>query len=134
PDAKVLVVAQRVLQALDANGTAHADLLGLRGAAALLGEEGLRIGLGAEGGGAPALVVGDAIGGAHGCLIGCRGDRRRGVGRSAMRVLHMMVLLPARVFRDRPLARRWWSGRLQSRSARSRVSSSQSGCLGSSRS
>ena len=48
PDAEALVVAQGVLQALRADLAAVADLLGLAGRAALLGEEGLGVGLGAE--------------------------------------------------------------------------------------
>src|SRR6266568_7531145 len=48
PDAKALVMLQRVLQALHADLTAPADLLGLPGGAALLREESLRIRLCAQ--------------------------------------------------------------------------------------
>src|SRR5665647_2928938 len=49
PDAEPLVVRERVLQALAAHIATHADLLGLAGGAALLGEERLGIGLRAQG-------------------------------------------------------------------------------------
>ena len=48
PDAEPLVVRQRVLQALGTHLAARADALGLPGGAALLREERLRIGLGAQ--------------------------------------------------------------------------------------
>ncbi len=48
PDAEALVVRQRVLQALGPHLAAGADALGLAGGAALLREERLRVGLGAE--------------------------------------------------------------------------------------
>src|SRR3712207_5641610 len=75
PDAEPLVVAQRVLQALQADRAADADPLGLAGRAALLREEGLRIGLGAEGVQPPRLVAG--------FLGSCEGLLRRGEGRAA---------------------------------------------------
>src|SRR3954463_15193639 len=56
PDAEALVVGQGVLQALGADLAPDADLLGLAGGAALLGEERLRIGLGAQG----ALLPGES--------------------------------------------------------------------------
>ena len=49
PDPEALVVGQRVLQALGPDVAAEADLLGLPGRAPLLREEGLRVGLGAQG-------------------------------------------------------------------------------------
>ena len=48
PDAEPLVVGEGVLQAFGADLAGEADLLGLAGGAALLGEEGLGIGLGAQ--------------------------------------------------------------------------------------
>src|ERR1039458_1284055 len=48
PDAEAFIMLQRVLQALHADLTAPADLLGLPGGAALLREESLRIRLCAE--------------------------------------------------------------------------------------
>src|SRR5581483_110253 len=48
PDAEPLVVFERILQAFGPDLAAAADLLGLPGGAALLGEEGLRICLRAE--------------------------------------------------------------------------------------
>src|SRR5262245_54952802 len=48
PDPEPLVVGKCVLEALSSYLAPHADLLGLAGGAALLGEERLRIGLGAE--------------------------------------------------------------------------------------
>ena len=48
PDAEALVVRQRVLQALGTHLAARADALGLAGGAALLGEERLRVRLGAQ--------------------------------------------------------------------------------------
>jgi len=48
PDAEPLVVLERVLEALAAHVTTGAHLLGLAGRAALLGEERLGIGLGAQ--------------------------------------------------------------------------------------
>ena len=48
PDAEALVVGEGILQALGADLAADADLLGLAGRAALLREERLRVGLGAE--------------------------------------------------------------------------------------
>src|SRR3712207_4651501 len=48
PDPEALVVGQGVLQALTADVTGQTDLLRLAGRAALLGEERLGIGLGAE--------------------------------------------------------------------------------------
>src|SRR4051812_3139131 len=48
PDAEPLVVGQRVLEALRLDLAAGADLLGLAGRAALLGEERLGVGLGAQ--------------------------------------------------------------------------------------
>src|SRR3954453_23438580 len=71
PDAEALVVGQRVLEALGADRALHADLLGLAGGAALLREERLRVGLGAERTLLPRLAVllepdaeqaGDALG------------------------------------------------------------------------
>src|SRR3954469_20221415 len=57
PDAEALVVGQRVLQALGPDLAAGADLLGLAGRAALLREEGLGVGLGAQRALLPALLV-----------------------------------------------------------------------------
>ncbi len=48
PDAEPFVVGERVLQALGADLARQADLLGLPRGAALLGEEGLGVGLGAQ--------------------------------------------------------------------------------------
>ena len=48
PDAEALVVGQRVLEALGLDLAAGADLLRLAGRAALLGEERLGVGLGAQ--------------------------------------------------------------------------------------
>jgi hypothetical protein len=48
PDAEALVVLERVLEALAAHLARSADLLGVAGGAALLGEERLRVGLRAE--------------------------------------------------------------------------------------
>src|SRR3954452_5896355 len=48
PDPEALVVGQGVLQALGLDLAPGADLLGLPGRAALLGEEGLRVGLRAQ--------------------------------------------------------------------------------------
>ena len=48
PDAEPLVVGEGVLQAFGADLAGEADLLGLAGGAALLGEEGLGVGLGAQ--------------------------------------------------------------------------------------
>src|SRR3954447_4233512 len=58
PDAEALVVGQRVLQAFRLDLAPGADLLGLPGRAALLGEECLRVGLGAQGALLPGLPVG----------------------------------------------------------------------------
>src|SRR3954470_6438860 len=58
PDAEALVVGQRVLQALRLDLAPGADLLGLPGRAALLGEEGLRVGLCAQRPLLPGLPVG----------------------------------------------------------------------------
>src|SRR4051794_7000504 len=58
PDAEALVVGQRVLEALRLDLAPRADLLGLPGRAALLGEECLRVGLGAQGALLPGLPVG----------------------------------------------------------------------------
>src|SRR5262245_55724941 len=48
PDTETLVVGEGVLEALGADLAREADLLGLAGGAALLGEEGLGVGLGAQ--------------------------------------------------------------------------------------
>ena len=48
PDAEPLVVGEGVLEALGPDLAPDADLLGLAGGAALLGEERLRIGLSAQ--------------------------------------------------------------------------------------
>src|SRR5690606_7801335 len=48
PDAEALVVGEGVLEALGADLAREADLLGLPGRSALLGEEGLGVGLGAQ--------------------------------------------------------------------------------------
>src|SRR3954469_23210722 len=58
PDAEALVVGQRVLQALRLDLAPGADLLGLPGRAALLGEECLRVGLRAQRPLLPGLPVG----------------------------------------------------------------------------
>src|SRR4051794_2735442 len=58
PDAEALVVGEGVLQALRLDLAAGADLLRLAGRAALLGEERLGVGLGAEGLLLPRLRVG----------------------------------------------------------------------------
>src|SRR3954454_13523869 len=58
PDAEPLVVGERVLEALGLHLAPGADLLRLTGRAALLGEERLRVGLGAEGLLLPGLRVG----------------------------------------------------------------------------
>src|SRR4051812_9528041 len=58
PDAEALVVAQRVLEALGLDLAAGADLLGLAGRAALLREERLGVGLGAQRPLLPRLGVG----------------------------------------------------------------------------
>src|SRR3954469_20895566 len=58
PDAEALVVGQCVLQALGPDLAAGADLLGLAGRAALLREEGLGVGLGAQRPLLPALLLG----------------------------------------------------------------------------
>src|SRR3712207_4849258 len=72
PDAEAPAVGQRVLQAVGLDLAAGADLLGLAGRAALLGEEGLGVRLGAERPLLPRLGVGletdaqqpgDALGG-----------------------------------------------------------------------
>ena len=57
PDAEPLVVRQGVLEALAAHVAADADLLGLAGGAALLREERLRVGLGAQGALLPAELA-----------------------------------------------------------------------------
>src|SRR3954467_10404887 len=57
PDAEALVLGQRVLQALGPDLAAGADLLRLAGRAALLREEGLGVGLGAQRALLPALLV-----------------------------------------------------------------------------
>src|SRR4051794_3037746 len=57
PDAEALVIGQRVLQALVADGAARADSLRLAGGAALLREERLGVGLRAECVQPPRLVA-----------------------------------------------------------------------------
>src|SRR6185312_5642786 len=57
PDAEPLVIGQGVAQAFGADLAAGADLLGLAGGPALLREEGLRIGLRAQGTVVPILVL-----------------------------------------------------------------------------
>src|SRR3954452_24317525 len=69
PDAETLVVVERVLQALHPHRAADADPLGLAGGAALLGEERLGVGLGAQRILPPRLVAGRVLG---------LDDRRRG--------------------------------------------------------
>src|SRR5699024_9223141 len=57
PDAESLIIGQRVLEALGLDLAAGADLLGLTGRAALLGEERLRVGLRAQCALLPTLLL-----------------------------------------------------------------------------
>src|SRR3954469_15245741 len=93
PDAEALVVGQCVLQALGPDLAAGADLLGLAGRAALLREERLGVGLGAQRALLPALLLtveaGDAgvVDVGHAEHVGPVGHRR-GLGGSSPVVVH----------------------------------------------
>src|SRR5262249_13723885 len=85
PDAEPLVMCERVLQALRTDLAAGADPLGLPGGAALLREERLRVGLGAQRALLPVLLVWLAT------LLGHRqhaGGNRAGLGGTGHDPIH----------------------------------------------